>query len=172
MIDLERIVVVGILIGPSFSHQMVHVDSGDDVDVIVTNVRMRSARHIIGLRMSFEFGKHGLWMLFFDRSDIFHIPKEQVLDMMRHVECLNDVIYPQSRIDVLVSVAADMEIPRHFLHSKVSLEFAPVSFLESLLRHLELSLLVGFFQQLEAFSIVNGLTIPIQSVLLDRPKVR
>lgn len=171
MIDLECIVVVGVLIGPSLTHQMVHVDSRNDVDVIVTYVRMRGASHVISLRMPFEFREHGLWVLFFDGGNIFHIPKEQVLDMMRHIKSLDDIIYPQSRVNVLICMATDMKIPWDFLNSKVTLELTPVSFLECLLSHLELSLLIWFFKQLEAFSIIYRLAISIQPIFLYGSKI-
>lgn len=96
--------------------------------------------------MSFELREHGLGMLFFDGCDIVDIPKEQIIDMMRHIKSLNDVIYPQSRVNVLICMATDMKIPWHFLNSKVTLELTSISFLEGLLSHLELSLLIGFFK--------------------------
>jgi hypothetical protein len=123
-----------------------HIDSRNDVDVIVTDVRMRGASHVIGLRMSFELRKHGLGMLLFDGGDIVDIPKEQIFDMVRHIKSLNDVIYPQSRVNVLICMATDMKIPWYFLNSKVTLELTSISFLECLLSYLELPLLIGFFK--------------------------
>lgn len=127
---------------------------------------MWSATHVVSLRMPFEFRKYGLGMLFFDGGDIVHIPKEQVLDMMRHIKGLYDIIYPQSRVNVLICMTTDMKIAWDFLNSKVALEFTPISFLEGLLSHLILSFLVGFFKQLEAFPIINRFPIPIQPIFL------
>lgn len=106
-------------------------------------------------------------MLLFDGGDIIHISKEEVLDMMGHIKGLNDIIYPQSRVNVLICMTTDMKVPRDFLNSKVALELTSISFLESLLRHLILSFLILFFKQLEAFPIINRLTIPIQPKFLN-----
>jgi hypothetical protein len=106
-------------------------------------------------------------MLLDDVCDIFHVSEEKVLDVVRHVQCLYHVLDPQSRIKVLVRVAADVEVPRDFLYRKSTGQMAAVSVLEGCFCHLVLSLLVWFVEQLEWLSSIEGNAVAVYAYLID-----
>ncbi len=77
-----------------------------------------------------EFGEDGFRMLSLDVGDILHISKEEEVDTMRHVQSPNHILNTQTGVEVLVSMATDMEIPRYFLYSEISSQLTSVSILE------------------------------------------
>jgi len=106
-------------------------------------------------------------MLLDDVCDIVHVSEEKVLDVVRHVQCLHHVLDPQSRINVLVCVAADVEVPRDFLYRKSTAQMAPLSVLEGCFCQLVLCLLVGFVEQLEWLSSIEGNAVAVYAYLID-----
>jgi hypothetical protein len=65
-----------------------------------------------------------------------------------------------------------MEVSGNFLYGEIADQLTPILILKSLFSHVELAILTRLLQQLKAIPIVDLVTIAIESVLLDRAKVR
>lgn len=76
-----------------------------------------------------------------------------MVDLMAHIEGFDDSIHGQPHIDVLVCVAADMKVTRHFLDTEGSNQSAAIVRLEGLFRYFDLLLLVGFSEELKVSSV-------------------
>lgn len=171
MVDFEGVVVVGVLVGPGLPEEVVAVNGRDDIHVIVTNVGVRGPRHIVNFLVLAQLGQDCLRVRLLDIGDVLHVSEEEVINPMRHVQGPNHILNAQSRVKVLVGMAADVEIAGHFLDSEITSQLASVSILEGCLSHLELSLLIGLMQQFEGPPLVDVLAIAIDAQLADRAQV-
>lgn len=63
-------------------------------------------------------------MSLLDSSCVVCISKEEVIDVMRHVQGGDFAIHLQSSIDVLVCMAAEMKIARDLLHCEIPFHVA------------------------------------------------
>lgn len=82
VVYLEGIVIVGILVRPSLSKEMVRVYSRDYIEMVMANVRMGSPSHIVHHLVVLQFRKDGFRMLLLDSADVVHIPKEKIPDLV------------------------------------------------------------------------------------------
>jgi hypothetical protein len=70
--------------------------------------------------MTFEFGQHSLGVLLLNSGDVLHITEEKILDLVRHVQRLYHIIDPQTSVNVLVCMAADVEVAGHFFNCEIA----------------------------------------------------
>ena len=91
---LEAVVVVGVLVGPRFSPDGVVVDSGNDIDMIVTDEGQGGGFGIEDFFVVVKFGQDCLGVLLFNVSHVLNIPEEEVVYMVGHVHARNHVLYP------------------------------------------------------------------------------
>ena len=66
-----------------------------------------------------------------DLAHIVGISKEEVVDLVSHVEGLHRSLGLQAGVYIVICVTADMEIPRYFLHSKITPQPAASLLLET-----------------------------------------
>lgn len=135
--------------------------------MVVADVRVRSPAHVVEFLVALQLRKNCLRMLLLDTGDIVQVAEEEVMNLVGHVEGFYDVLNSQSGVDVLVGVAADVEVPRHFLYCEIPSQPAAVSSFKSLLRSLVLLFLVGLVEELEVFAVVDFFPIAIEAILPD-----
>jgi hypothetical protein len=70
--------------------------------------------------VSVEFGQYCFWVLALYGGDVIQISEEEVVDVVGHVEGADDPLIAQTCVDVLVGVAADVEVARHFFHCEIA----------------------------------------------------
>lgn len=128
---------------------------------------MRSSVHLVVDFMIVEFGQSCFGMCPLDGCHIVNVPEEEVVDSMGHIQCCDLPLHLQSRVDVLICMAANMKIAWNFFDRKVSLEPAAPFILKGFLRQLVLLLRTWLPQQLKIVAIVNLIPIAIESILFD-----
>ena len=98
--------------------------------------------------------------------DVFHISKVKLVDFVGNIQSVDNSIHGQADIDVLVGVAANVEVSRNLLHREGSLKSASVLVLECCFGHIVLFLLIGLPQKFKV-SGVDPVSIGIEPIFLD-----
>lgn len=168
---LEFIVAVGVLVNKGIRPIRNSISSGYNIQVIVTDIRMRSDIHSIIDFPSLQLRQRCLRMGLFNGRGIVCIAKEEIVDTMRHIQTCYFSLHFQPRVDVVVGMTTEMEIPWNLLHSKIALEVATQLITEGFSGDLILLVRVSLSQQFEILTLIDFVSLRIYSIFFDRRNV-
>lgn len=100
--------------------------------------------HVIDTLVSVKCSKLSSRMLLLYTLNSPNFPKIQRMNFMAHIKSLNCARHSQSDINILISMATDVEITRNLFHREATSQSTTILFRECLLSHLELTHLIGF----------------------------
>ncbi len=120
MINFEGVVIESILVRSSTLEVVIFVNCWHDVQMVVRGVGVWRTYHVVELSVTVQLSQDCLGVLLLYYLDIGDVPKVQLVDYVADIQSLDLLVDHQPGEDVLVSVAAYMEVTRHLLHSERS----------------------------------------------------